>query len=37
MAGAYADFAQASRLDPQWEQPKREMGRFTIQRQRPVS
>jgi tetratricopeptide (TPR) repeat protein len=35
--GAYADYAQASKLAPQWEQPKREMGRFTILRQKPVS
>ena len=35
--GAYADYAQASRLAPQWEQPKREMTRFTIVRQRPIS
>src|SRR6201996_3360831 len=35
--GAYADFAQASKLAPQWEQPKREMTRFTIVRQKPIS
>ena len=37
MSGAYADFAQASRLAPQWDQPRREMGRFTIRREKPVS
>lgn len=35
--GAYADYAQASKLAPQWEQPKREMTRFTILRRKPVS
>jgi len=35
--GAYADYAQASKLAPQWEQPKREMNRFTIVRQKPIS
>ena len=35
--GAYADYAQASKLAPQWEQPKREMMRFTIVRQKPMS
>ncbi|HEY2009187.1 MAG TPA: tetratricopeptide repeat protein [Rhizomicrobium sp.] len=35
--GAYADYAQASKLAPQWEQPKREMTRFTIVRQKPIS
>jgi tetratricopeptide (TPR) repeat protein len=35
--GAYADYAQASRLAPQWDQPKREMTRFTIVRQKPMS
>ena len=35
--GAYADYAQASKLAPQWEQPKREMIRFTIVRHKPMS
>jgi tetratricopeptide (TPR) repeat protein len=35
--GAYADYAQAARLAPQWDQPKREMIRFTIVRQKPMS
>ncbi|HWY63216.1 MAG TPA: hypothetical protein VNW15_15035 [Rhizomicrobium sp.] len=35
--GAYADFAQAAKLSPQWDQPKREMARFSIVRQKPMS
>jgi len=35
--GAYADYAQAAKLSPQWEQPKREMQRFNIVRQKPMS
>ena len=35
--GAYADYAQASKIAPQWDQPKREMTRFTIVRQKPIS
>jgi len=35
--GAYADYAQAAKLAPQWEQPRREMTRFTIVRQKPTS
>lgn len=35
--GAYADYAQAAKLAPQWEQPKREMQRFNIVRQKPMS
>jgi tetratricopeptide (TPR) repeat protein len=35
--GAYADYAQAARLAPQWDQPKREMVRFTTVRQKPTS
>jgi len=35
--GAYADYAQAARIAPQWEQPKREMQRFNIVRQKPMS
>jgi tetratricopeptide (TPR) repeat protein len=35
--GAYADYAQAAKLDPQWDQPKREMARFSIVRQKPMS
>ena len=37
LSGAYADYAQAAKLAPQWEQPKREMIRFTIARQKPTS
>jgi tetratricopeptide (TPR) repeat protein len=35
--GAYADYAQAAKLAPQWDQPRREMTRFTIMRQKPTS
>jgi tetratricopeptide (TPR) repeat protein len=37
LGGAYADYAQAAKLDPQWDQPKREMDRFSIVRQKPMS
>jgi tetratricopeptide (TPR) repeat protein len=37
VSGAYADYAQAAKLDPQWNQPKQEMARFTIVRQKPTS
>ena len=37
LSGAYADYAEASRLAPQWDQPKREMIRFNITRQKPIS
>ena len=35
--GAYADYAQAAKLAPQWDQPRREMTRFSIMRQKPTS
>jgi tetratricopeptide (TPR) repeat protein len=35
--GAYADYAEAARLDPQWDKPKQQMNRFSITRQRPIS
>jgi tetratricopeptide (TPR) repeat protein len=35
--GAYADYAEAARLDPLWDKPREEMGRFSITRQRPMS
>jgi tetratricopeptide (TPR) repeat protein len=35
--GAYADYAEAAKFAPQWEQPKREMMRFNIVRQKPMS
>ena len=35
--GAYADYAEAAKLSPQWEQPRREMMRFNIVRQKPMS
>ena len=37
LSGAYADYAEAAKLAPQWEQPRREMIRFTIARQKPTS
>ena len=36
-SGAYADYAQAAKLAPQWDQPRREMIRFTIVRHKPIS
>lgn len=30
--GAYLDYRQAARLKPDWELPKRELARFTVQR-----
>jgi len=35
--GAYADYAQASKLAPQWDAPRREMTRFSIVRRKPMS
>lgn len=35
--GAYADYARASRLAPQWDLPKQQMNRFTIVRGKPMS
>jgi tetratricopeptide (TPR) repeat protein len=35
--GAYADYAEASRLAPQWDLPKQQMTRFTIVRGKPMS
>lgn len=35
--GAYADYARAAQLAPQWDQPKQEMNRFTIRDRRPIS
>ena len=35
--GAYADYAQAAKLAPQWDAPRREMTRFSIVRQKPMS
>jgi tetratricopeptide (TPR) repeat protein len=37
MNGAYADYVQAAKLAPQWDQPRREMNRFSIVRQKPIS
>lgn len=35
--GAYADYARAARLAPQWDQPRQQLNRFTIVRGRPMS
>jgi tetratricopeptide (TPR) repeat protein len=35
--GAYADYARAARLAPQWDLPKQQMNRFTIVRGKPMS
>lgn len=35
--GAYADYAEASRLAPQWDQPRLQMSRFSIVRRKPMS
>jgi tetratricopeptide (TPR) repeat protein len=35
--GAYADFAEAANRDPQWNEPRQQMNRFSITRQRPMS
>jgi len=35
--GAYADYARAARLAPQWDQPKQQMDRFTVVRGKPMS
>ena len=37
LKGAYADYARASQLAPQWDQPKQQMNRFTIRDRRPIS
>jgi tetratricopeptide (TPR) repeat protein len=35
--GAYADYRQAAQLNPQWDQPKRELARFKVVPAKPVS
>ena len=35
--GAYADYAMASQLAPQWDQPKQQMARFSIASRKPTS
>ena len=35
--GAYADYAEAARIAPQWQQPRQEMIRFTIALRKPIS
>jgi tetratricopeptide (TPR) repeat protein len=35
--GAYADYRQASQLNPQWDQPKQELARFKVVPAKPIS
>ena len=35
--GAYADYRQASQLNPQWDKPQRELARFKVVPAKPVS
>ena len=35
--GAYADYAEASQLAPQWDEPKQQMARFSIASRKPTS
>jgi tetratricopeptide (TPR) repeat protein len=35
--GAYADYATASKLAPQWDKPKQQMARFSIVHRKPIS
>jgi tetratricopeptide (TPR) repeat protein len=35
--GAYADYAEASKLAPQWDLPKQQMARFSIASRKPTS
>jgi tetratricopeptide (TPR) repeat protein len=35
--GAYADYAMASQLAPQWDEPKQQMARFSIASRKPTS
>ena len=35
--GAYADYRQASQLNPLWDKPKRELARFKVIPAKPVS
>jgi len=37
LKGAYADYARAAQLAPQWDLPKQQMKRFTIRDRRPTS
>jgi tetratricopeptide (TPR) repeat protein len=32
LAGAYADYQRASQVAPQWEEPKKELARFTVRK-----
>lgn len=35
--GAYADYAEAAKLDPAWDLPKTQMDRFTVAPRKPAS
>lgn len=37
LRGAYADYLQASKLEPQWDRPKQELSRFTVVPRTPIS
>jgi len=37
LKGAYADYRQASELNPQWDRPKQELARFTVRPAKPLS
>jgi tetratricopeptide (TPR) repeat protein len=37
LRGAYADYSQAARLEPQWDRPKQELSRFTVVPKTPIS
>jgi len=37
LKGAYADYRQASELNPRWDRPKQELGRFTVRPAKPLS
>jgi tetratricopeptide (TPR) repeat protein len=37
LRGAYADYRQATALDPRWDRPKQELSRFTVVPKAPVS
>jgi tetratricopeptide (TPR) repeat protein len=37
LRGAYADYREAAKLDPQWVRPKQELSRFTVVPKSPLS
>lgn len=37
LSGAYADYSQSAKLDPQWDRPRQELSRFTVVPRTPVS